>query len=450
MRKYMIALLWICSFKGVAQQRDVDSLRQVLLRGKEDTNRVLTLRNLARAYFYYHLDSSYYFASQGLRLAQKIQYRKGEAFCMSELGSTISYSGNYPRALGILLKALQLAEQISYDPAIADALNSLGALYYFEEDYRKSLEYFLRSLPIVSSMKDEFRESRAFGNIGDAYFRLRIYDSAIYYSSMAYRIAKNSTVKEIIPDNLNNLAKTYVKLNRDSVALGYFRLAIPVETETHDEADFCESNMGMAGIFRKQNKMDSALLYGYRSMTAGLLSHFAYLQLDATNFIASVYESEKNSDSALKYLKLTIALKDSLYSQEKSKSIQNLTFEENVRQQEIADQKKKAEEDAVKNLQLLAIAVFIPIFFLIVLLLSRTKVKARVVEFLAIVCLLMVFEFITDLIFPFISDWTKDNPVWEMVILVLIAALLEPVNYRVEHWIKNRLVHKPAFVPLPI
>jgi hypothetical protein len=102
----------------------------------------------------------------------------------------------------------------------------------------------------------------------------------------------------------------------------------------------------------------------------------------------------------------------------------------------------------VRNLQLIAIAIFIPVFFLFVLFLGRIKVKARLVEFLAIVDLLLFFEFITDLVFPYISDWTNDRPIGEMLILVLIAAVLEPLNFGIENWVKKHLVEKP--VPIPV
>jgi len=126
-----------------------------------------------------------------------------------------------------------------------------------------------------------------------------------------------------------------------------------------------------------------------------------------------------------------------------------MTFQENVRQQEIAEQKKEDEEESKRNIQRGGIAVFIPLFFLFVLLLSRTKVKSRTVEFLAIVGLLLFFEFITDLLYPLISNWTNESPVWETLIFVIIAASLEPVSYRLEHWIKGKLVHKPTHVIKP-
>jgi hypothetical protein len=223
-----------------------------------------------------------------------------------------------------------------------------------------------------------------------------------------------------------------------------------IEIKFNDLANYCATTLGIAGIYQKQSKIDSALYYAYKALNVASTGNFNLTEMQADSFIASLYESENKTDSAFKYLRLTMTLKDSLFSQEKAKSIQNMTFEENIRQQEIAIQKREAEEKRVRNLQLLAIGVFIPLFFLGVLLLSRTKVRPRVVEFLGILSLLLFFEFITDLIYPYISSLTNENPIWEMLFLVILAAFLEPLNFKLEHWVKKHLVHRPIQIPVPI
>jgi tetratricopeptide (TPR) repeat protein len=299
-------------------------------------------------------------------------------------------------------------------------------------------------------MNDESKITMSLEYIGNVYFMLKVFDSAIYFTKMAY--AKSTLVNDKIAmaDELNNLGDTYARLKKNDLAAEYYRLAINLEITTKDMTNFQQSNLGIAYIFQRLNENDSALKYANQAMSASISSHFFAGQLASSNLIVTVYESEKKTDSAFKYLKLNMIAKDSLFNQERSKIVGNLTFQENRRQLEISEQKEKSEDDHIRNLQLLAIGVFIPFFFLVVLFLSRTKVNARVVEFLGIVGLLLLFEFITDLIYPYISIWTNENPVWEMLILVILAALLEPFNNRLEHWVKSRLVRKSITEPTPM
>ena len=37
-----------------------------------------------------------------------------------------------------------------------------------------------------------------------------------------------------------------------------------------------------------------------------------------------------------------------------------------------------------------------------------------------------------------------------MLFLVILASLLEPLNFRLEHWVKGHLVHKPVPAPIPL
>ncbi len=51
--------------------------------------------------------------------------------------------------------------------------------------------------------------------------------------------------------------------------------------------------------------------------------------------LSSIYKSENNKDSTIKYLELNVALKDSLFSREKQRQFQNISFSEQQRAQEM-------------------------------------------------------------------------------------------------------------------
>ncbi len=451
MKKHTLTfLLYICTQSIFAQQFKIDSLKQLLIQSKKDTNRVLTLGKLAAEYYYYHPDSTYYYAYQGMLLAQELRYKRGERRNLLEMGYGLSQMGNYPKALDILLRSLKLSEQIPYDYEVQETFSALGEVYLNEKDYEKSIEYNYKALAIAQNPGHAEDIISSMENLGIAYAERGTLDSALYFLNKVNEAYNKANDKQDIARIKINLAEVYVKLKKDRIALELYRQAMPFITENKFSEALCEVTFYMAGIFQRLNLSDSAIYYGKQSLAFARTSYFTSRQLQASDFLASFYESKKNADSTLKYLKFAATLKDSIFNQEKLRTIQNLTFDENIRQQELASQKMKAEENHVRNLQLLAIGIFIPIFFLMVLFLGRTKVRARVVEFLGILSLLLFFEFITDLIYPYVSEFTNDRPVWEMLILVVIASLLEPLNHKLEHWVKEHLVHKPVHVPVQV
>jgi signal transduction histidine kinase len=57
--------------------------------------------------------------------------------------------------------------------------------------------------------------------------------------------------------------------------------------------------------------------------------------LKAANMLADIYESQNKPDSALKYLRIALNIKDSLFSREKTMAIQNFAFKEQEKQKEV-------------------------------------------------------------------------------------------------------------------
>ena len=87
----------------------------------------------------------------------------------------------------------------------------------------------------------------------------------------------------------------------------------------------------------------------------------------------------------------------------------------------------------------LGLLIFIILFFV----LSHSIVaNERLIKFLGILSLLIVFEFINLLIHPYLSNITNHSALLMLVIMVCIAALLIPLHHKLEKWIIIRMVEK--------
>jgi tetratricopeptide (TPR) repeat protein len=439
MRPFLVAVFLIGITPCLAQPAKVDSLFQLLKKAKEDTIKVELYTDLTFTYFFGKPDSAYYFAQLGEELAGRLNFPGGQATALSHECVLVTFEGNYPRALRLGLTALRIADA-SKDPAAeVDAMDALGTFYTYQQDYRQALNYYEKCIPLVLDSRNAWKHERALTNTGDTYQLMGMTDSALFFSSQAYGIMQRDYPDKEPSDELNNLAAIYSMKGNDSLAHVYFILGMKSSRIDDQFDNFCTGASGNARLYFKEGKRDSALIYAYRALGTAVRYHLNARELDADKFICSVFESEGKTDSSYKYLKRTVSLQDTLYSQERIKAIQNMTFEENIRQQELVTQKKKEEEAKIKNLQFIAIALFIPVFFLLVVYLYRIKVKPRIIEFLGIMNILLIFEFVTDLTFPLISDWSNESPLWEMLILLLVATILEPLNFKMESWLKRKL-----------
>ena len=98
-----------------------------------------------------------------------------------------------------------------------------------------------------------------------------------------------------------------------------------------------------------------------------------------------------------------------------------LTFNEQLRQMEIAEQKRKSvESKEKKSSNCRALPSFIPSVLLYCIAVGgKRSVKSRTIRVPRyVISLLFLFEFIVLLIHPYIGHWTHESPVWMLLILV--------------------------------
>ena len=110
---------------------------------------------------------------------------------------------------------------------------------------------------------------------------------------------------------------------------------------------------------------------------------------------------------------------------------------------ESAAEKVKEEQQRKQNIQYALLALGILSFIILFLALSRRHItNTKVIQFLGVVALLVVFEFLNLLLHPFLERITHHNPILMLLALVCIAALLVPLHHKLEKWATHKLVEK--------
>ena len=206
--------------------------------------------------------------------------------------------------------------------------------------------------------------------------------------------------------------------------------------------DFAQAFLGSAQYDSANYYARLAIQYyskvGYK---AELLRSYEYLNKS--------FEKTNQQDSANKYFRLAMITKDSLYSVEKTRVIQSISLGEQLRQQEIDIEKIKAVEVRKQNIQYALIALGIITFIILFLLLSRRMItNTKVIEFLGILALLLVFEFLNLLLHPFLERKTNHSTLLMLLALVCIASFLIPAHNTLQKWTTKKLVEKNKAIRL--
>src|SRR5665213_286118 len=337
----LFLLLLIPVFSN-AQTNPANSLKQLLKTETSDTSRANLLLKLAFTYYSSKPDTTLLLAQQALSLSKKTGFTKGEAGSLNTIGNVLMTTGNYPKALEILLQALKKFEAMQNKEGMAKVLLDIGDVYSTQGDYRKSINYIFKALAIANSINSQRAVLVGTGNLGDSYEKLNMLDSAKYYTNTAYNLAMRLKDNDLIGVVLNNLGNIYSKMGNDTVAMRNYKSANPYYTGEGDDNGLCETYLGMAKLFQKAGDADSCLYYAKLSFSIAQKDGFTNFVMDASKFLNGYYASVHNIDSAYIYQTAMIAAKDSLFSEEKQRQFQNLSLAEMQRQQDIQDAKEEA------------------------------------------------------------------------------------------------------------
>ena len=252
-------LMILCSFGQDLHY--IDSLRNILNRGGSDTARTDALYQISHEFINVNADSCIHYARQGLSLAKKINYKKGQNFCMDYLAVGLVIKGNYTNSLPLFFEALQEAEKYGYADRMGSLLNNIGDTYAELGDYNRAIVYAKRNLILSQREHDLELEVLACLNLGEYFINLGQVDSALIYENKAYernRVFKSSSMDQ---DILYNLGRIQAKFNNGDIALPYYRRSVLLLPQTSDLVYASKAMYGIGELFEEKAHVDSALYF---------------------------------------------------------------------------------------------------------------------------------------------------------------------------------------------
>jgi signal transduction histidine kinase len=390
-RSIVLWLLLLFQFPySIGQSNRRDSLKNQLAYAKEDTAKVNLLYNIASTYIEFFIgynskintDSAIIYVQKAMLLASELGYPDGEARGLLTLAAYNRVTGNYSHSLIFLFKALDIYEKLKDEYAIANTHMSFLATYRDAAEYTNALIHAFVAKQILDRKPTDsqvnFKGSVLpmmpvlLEEIGNIYLHMNILDSAEFYTRKAIdeKLFINGSRWNFPYYLLGNIE---VKQNKPNEALAYYKMAIPLALKNGIFIDTLFIYNSLAELYMKMGNADSAIYYAKAITDKKDSLSYPKIILTASGTLAAAYKTIHNPDSTLKYLELSNDLKDSIYSNEKQKEFQGLTFNEQLRQQEV-----QRERQQLKNKIIMYALVSGSLLFLaIALLLYRNNLQKQ-------------------------------------------------------------------------
>ena len=343
---FKIVLLFCFPLSAIAQVSGKDSLLSIIHQHKGDTIEVNTLVYLAR--LEKDVDSTFQYMQRARDLSMKLAYNKGSAHCLIVESDINASKGNFAEAIEDGLEALTIYKKINDPVGIASASLVLQGNYWYVGEYRTALNYSIPGEHIAKA--NDIKGFIVFpGNhlaplfaseIAQVYIFMDNLDSALYW------VQRSIDQKELFKGTEWNFP-VYVRATIQTMrgeyadALVNFKKAYPLAISNGVPRDTLQILAGLSTLFRRMGEYDSSLHYA-NTVVTGWSNESEYKNLaEVLDNLAQIYKLKGNADSALKYVELAQATRDSIFNTEKNREIQRVTFADNVRQQQlVADQLK--------------------------------------------------------------------------------------------------------------
>ncbi len=339
-----------------------------------DTTQILQIISKARKHYFNHPDSSLYYAKKALDLSRRIKFIKGETESLNIAGEVSRFQGDFPNALEMQFDALQLHRGNKNIAGELGTLTFIGIIYVELTEYRQGLYYLLEGKKINDKISVEGTGNFLLSNIGYAYEKLNLLDSALWYQELAYNTPGINYVPPLKSLIIGRLGTVHDRMGHDDKAFQYYHMALKYSPENINPSVLHNS---LAALHYKTKNSDSAFYYARKAFNNQNALSQKKSSLAASQLLTKLHKENGNPDSALFYIGISMALKDSLYGPDKLRQIQLLLLKQQQQQQKIIQ-----EEETFKNrTRTTALLASLAVFIVVALLLyrnNRQKQKAKI------------------------------------------------------------------------
>jgi tetratricopeptide (TPR) repeat protein len=390
--KIIITLLCFVSSiqTAFAQKLNVDSIVQKIALEKDEDKKV----DLIFSFYSPGFDASpaaMMEAGQALlKQSEKTKDLLLEASSYCFIGFGYRMAGNFIKGLEYHQKALELAEKGGNSSILAMAKNQMGHIYRDREEYDEGLKLYSSALFDAERGKNNMVKAWPLMNIGSMYFKMSKPDSALSYLQRSYELTLKYDTLDLAYV-LWNLGGVHSLMGNAALAITYYNMSIQKAIEGNRIRQLNWAYVGLAEHYQRVKQPDSCIFYAKKSIAAVQNTAYSFMSINPARLLTDMFE-KNNCDSTLKYAAIYKIANDSLYSKKANQQILLMTFDEDLRQQEVRVEKLKDEEQRKHNIQYALLALGIITFIILFLMLSRRHItNTKLIQFLGVVALLLVF-----------------------------------------------------------
>ncbi len=345
MKKIILFFLLFLPAALFCENRKADSLLKVLKTAKEDTLKVVVLRELAWEMSSSSPDTSLILSNEALRLCKTLKWQAGLSQIYHNIAWFYSIEGDYSESLKFYQNALVTLD--AYEKTIpsnqqsnsfkrsikkrkAASIGGMGLVYYYLGKHPEALDYYFKALKIFEELKDKQGMATWYGNIGNLYYSKGDRHESFGYYTKALKINQEQKNKNGISIQLCNIGLIYcdsasmLKLQHPEskqtytalyeIALEYYFRALKLKEELGDKNGISIRLGNIGTVYYEQKEYTKAFDYYLKALK---LTEEVGDKNRVAIWLASIgtlYLETKKFKEAEKYLQKSLAISEEIGS----------------------------------------------------------------------------------------------------------------------------------------
>ena len=297
----------------------------------------------------YHEALSYFLKSHEL-LGQLNDY-KGRSVTYNNIGTVYYELGHYPRALEYLLEGLKISEANNDTLNLSRLTNNLGNVFLRLENNDKALEYYKYSLKLKKEIGNKYGLVKAYNNVGLVYTNLKDFESALFNLNKCAEISQEIGDKKSLTRAYGNIGEVYNLKGAFSEALDYFNKSIKIKQSINDQEGLVSQYLYRGRSYLYVKNYNQAAIDCQKSLDLSKKMGLLMEEKESCACLSSAWEKLGNYSKSLKFHKLFVAAKDTLFNKDKTQEITEYEMQYKFEKEQLTDSLEFNKQKAARELQ---------------------------------------------------------------------------------------------------
>lgn len=251
-------------------------------------------------------------------LGEKL-YQQDESVAAYLLNSCFSkavlyfHTGNYSHVINCVYRALPMLLKHKDEVMHGRLLNILAAANFHLGNTAEGFQFSWQALEILEKTEETFWIATIYNNLGLQYLNMAHFEWAERYFFQAIEVLEgfekqSKTYAEIY----NNLCQLYLEIKQYEKALDYGRKAVDYYKQSHDSFGEADTLMNLGRVYQTTKNIQLAKKSYEKALSLTRKYNLRFLELNALIRLGEISIEEKETETALSYLKMGLSLAEDI------------------------------------------------------------------------------------------------------------------------------------------